>query len=590
MVENWEIEWNSSMLEHGRDLGTMEFIFAKGGTVTDMNYVMFDVQDNTWEPLIKAVAERDNSHPDIIRKNVEEQQQQQPPPPPFFMDRQQQGAQPFMGTGVRSPREANRQYNTAQRMANLSNYDNNPTAMNALRAGKYGAAMGRGIMAGASKFKEGMQNRNQRRQDRQVERLGRAFDRDQQYQQNPTGMNALRAGRFGDAGRHALQAVKESGLGDRMKEFMGGAGRAISDLRHLPQAAKDSYIEGRTRREQNARRSALEGGLGRAQTEEQQARDRYVPGSQLGDRNIDQALSGINERLSRDYQVQPALHERGKNKGMPKETVQDAMRREIQEIGAGQEAPREGTMARMRRMGDERRAVNEAQQTAFAPSNVVPEEEPQPPALPEAPTPEAEEAANADAPTEQAVPEIDFGDSPTEEATPEIEFGNPPDTGVVAPKPAAAGETATVTEEPSFGARFATDAEMKLGATAGDRVKNALDKVYQQHQEKPFADRDAMMEALMQAGIGSKTMTAANKLSGKTANAAESALSEIFGPAQAKQIVQSAQAGNQEAKQIVEQVVGNNNTPEIDFAGAMNMSEDEHVASWDSLLKGLNIR
>lgn len=575
MVENWEIEWNSSMLEHGRDLGTMEFIFAKGGTVTDMNYVMFDVQDNTWEPLIKAVAERDNSHPDIIRKQAEQQQE------PFFMQSGQQGAQRFMGTGVRSPREANRQYNTAQRMANLSNYANNPTAMNALRAGKYGAAMGRGIMAGASKFKEGMQNRNQRRQDRQVERLGRAFDRDQQYQQNPTGMNALRAGRFGDAGRHALQAVKESGLGDRMKNFMGGAGRAISDLRHLPQAAKDSYIEGRTRREQNARRSSLEGGLGRAQTEEQQARDRYVPGSQLGDRNIDQALSGINERLSRDYQVQPALHERGKNKGMPKETVQDAMRREIQEIGAGQEAPREGTMARMRRMGDERRAINDAQQTAFAPSNVVPEEEPQPPALPQAPTPEAEEAANADAPTEQAVPEIDFGESPTEE--------NPPNTGVVSPQPTD-GETATITEDPSFGARFATDAQMKLGATAGDRVKNALDAVYQQHQQKPFANREAMMEAMMQAGIGSKAMTAANRLTGKTATAAESALSEIFGPAQAKQIVQSAQAGNQEAKQIVEQVVGNNATPEIDFADAMNMSEDEHVASWDSLLKGLNIR
>jgi len=166
MVENWEIEWNSSMLEHGRDLGTMEFIFAKGGTVTDMNYVMFDVQDNTWEPLIKAVAERDNSHPDIIRKNVEQQQQQQQQQQqPFFMEQGQRPAQLFMGTGARSPREMTRIYNTAQRGHNLMEYHDNPTAMNALRAGKYGAAMGRGIMAGASKFKEGMQNRNQRRQD-----------------------------------------------------------------------------------------------------------------------------------------------------------------------------------------------------------------------------------------------------------------------------------------------------------------------------------------------------------------------------------------------------------------------------------------
>ena len=31
MVETWEIEWNSSMIEHGVDMGTMEFIFAKAG-------------------------------------------------------------------------------------------------------------------------------------------------------------------------------------------------------------------------------------------------------------------------------------------------------------------------------------------------------------------------------------------------------------------------------------------------------------------------------------------------------------------------------------------------------------------------------
>jgi len=79
MVETWEIEWNSSMIEHGVDLGTMEFIFAKGGNLTDVNYVMLNQHDDTWEPLIKAVAERDNSHPDIIRKNVPQPQQPQQP-------------------------------------------------------------------------------------------------------------------------------------------------------------------------------------------------------------------------------------------------------------------------------------------------------------------------------------------------------------------------------------------------------------------------------------------------------------------------------------------------------------------------------
>ena len=99
MVNNWEIEWNSSMIQHGRDTGTMEFIFAKGGNLSDMNYVMFDVQDNSWEPLIKAVAERENSHPDIIRKEAEQQQ-------PFMANRNQQAAQPFMGTAVTSPHQA----------------------------------------------------------------------------------------------------------------------------------------------------------------------------------------------------------------------------------------------------------------------------------------------------------------------------------------------------------------------------------------------------------------------------------------------------------------------------------------------------
>ena len=108
MVENWELEWNSSMIQHGRDLGTMNFIFAKGGDLSDMNYVLFDVQDNSWEPLIKAVAERDNSHPDIIRKNAE----------PFFVQQGQRPAQQFMGTGVASPRQANKVFNTAQRMQN----------------------------------------------------------------------------------------------------------------------------------------------------------------------------------------------------------------------------------------------------------------------------------------------------------------------------------------------------------------------------------------------------------------------------------------------------------------------------------------
>jgi hypothetical protein len=114
MVNDWEIEWNSSMIQHGVDLGTMEFIFAKGGNLSDVNYVMLDQQDNSWEPLIKAVAERDNSHPDIIRKNVPfstQQMQGQQPQQLFGVDRQQfQPAMPLqaggVGTAATTPKQA----------------------------------------------------------------------------------------------------------------------------------------------------------------------------------------------------------------------------------------------------------------------------------------------------------------------------------------------------------------------------------------------------------------------------------------------------------------------------------------------------
>ena len=71
MRNEWEIEWNSSMLKHGQDLGTVEFMISKGANTSDINYVLFNTSDDSWEPLFKAVAERDNSHPDIVKKNVD---------------------------------------------------------------------------------------------------------------------------------------------------------------------------------------------------------------------------------------------------------------------------------------------------------------------------------------------------------------------------------------------------------------------------------------------------------------------------------------------------------------------------------------
>ena len=136
--------------------------------------------------------------------------------------------------------------------------------MNALRAGKYGTAAGKGLMAGAKGL----------------------------YQ----GAGKLKEGAMNMGGR-ALQAVKESGMGQRMKNFMGGAaGRAMSDLRHLPAAAKQSVKNYMGGREDEARRSALEGGLGRGQRELEAAESRYVPGSQDFDSNMERARAATSQK------------------------------------------------------------------------------------------------------------------------------------------------------------------------------------------------------------------------------------------------------------------------------------------------------
>tara|TARA_R100001510_G_C7654988_1_gene213901 strand:- start:58 stop:1899 length:1842 start_codon:yes stop_codon:yes gene_type:complete len=613
MVELWEIEWNSSMIQHGRDLGTMEFIFAKGGNLSDMNYVMFDVQDNTWEPLIKAVAERDHSHPDIIRKNVPQQQQQ-----PFFMDNSQQGALPFMGTGARSAREMNRLYNAGQRAADLQNYAQDPSAMNALRAGKYGTAagkglinVGRGIMQGARATRDYMRDtagpKMKEMAGRGVEAAGRGLSaakdmtgRGLSAAKDMTGRGLSAAA---DMAGRGLQAVKDSGLGERMKNFMSGAGRAISDLRFLPQAAKQSYKQMVAAGEDEARRSALEGGLSRGQKEIDDASRRAVPGSQFYDSEMDRARASTSQGLSRDFNITPRVHEKGKNKGQPMESVEDAMRREIQEIGERRKLPKEGFFAGMRRRGDERREAKAAQQRgdAFAPSNIVPEE---PPKLPDAPTPEAEAAANADAKVTDTNEDmnIDFGP----------ETGTPPDTGVVGPQPSQKAtdamaifdkvqenkrkrmgmETATATE-PTRGQSAVTGAGMKIGATAGDRVAGGLDDFFAQHEKTPFADREAARQAMLQGNIGTSRMKEAGKFSGKTAKAVEQVLTEMYGPAQAKAIVQAAEQGNPDAQEIVEEAAEktDNSDMNIDFGSEMmTLSADEHQAAWDSLLKQMSIR
>ena len=79
-----EIEWNSSMMNDGVILGTMEYMYKKGHTLQEANYVLFDDSDTSYAPILKAMSTVNQTHPDIllkelIIKNPELQQQQQQP-------------------------------------------------------------------------------------------------------------------------------------------------------------------------------------------------------------------------------------------------------------------------------------------------------------------------------------------------------------------------------------------------------------------------------------------------------------------------------------------------------------------------------
>jgi hypothetical protein len=65
-----EMEWNSHIIKSGSVFGTYDFMISKGHTLAEMNYVIWDVEDNSYMPLVKAVAATLDTHPDILLKDV----------------------------------------------------------------------------------------------------------------------------------------------------------------------------------------------------------------------------------------------------------------------------------------------------------------------------------------------------------------------------------------------------------------------------------------------------------------------------------------------------------------------------------------
>ena len=64
-----EMEWNSHMIKTGKVFGTYDFMISKGHSWADINYVVWDIEDDTGMPLVKAVAYALGTHPDTILKD-----------------------------------------------------------------------------------------------------------------------------------------------------------------------------------------------------------------------------------------------------------------------------------------------------------------------------------------------------------------------------------------------------------------------------------------------------------------------------------------------------------------------------------------
>lgn len=557
MVEMWELEWNSSMMQHGVDMGTMEFIFAKGGTLKDFNYVMLDTDDDTWEPLIKAVAERENSHPDIIRKNA---------PNPFgvgsdyrpaaMMQMQGVGSTDPYQVAVDSKRQA-RKILGAQRVAGADARLQNlapgerPRIRDLAQTGQKGAAVGQGLKdvgtglgmaAGIGAYGLGSA-------------LGMTQGGREAY--GKLGRGIASAGRgIADAGRAAggYLARKFPGVKNRM-------GRYMQNIKAAPGALKDYMGERRDLREGRARRELLESGASRRQDYS----NRMVPGSEGYDQQMKDYDRGTMQRYFPDgLPKYPEGHE----KAGQTMTVEDALRSEISDIGT-QQAGRRGFRGALRDRMNPGVDVSVEGIDVDEPLAGVSD-----PVLDADATPPEEEET-------KTTPQFTFADKPAEEAPPETQAGPP--TPV---EPEVAQVTEPEIDDPAvaFGREMAGMAGYKAG---GSQRKAA--QIAQGMYGKEGLTYDDIIAATGKAGYRRDLANAIAHSMG------------ISQP-QAEQVVQAADAGNSQAQEVVEEAVNKN--PQFTFAdtkndeddedpvgaGLMELSEDKHHASWDSLLKGLNIR
>ena len=534
MVENWEIEWNSSMMEYGRDAGTMEFIFAKGGNLSDVNYVMFDTQDNTWEPLIKAVAERDNSHPDIIRKQAA----------PYGVTADFRAAQPYAGTAVQSPRQARQQYKTQRTMQGLDNYQQDPNARNAMQAGLYGAAAGhaaantgRAIM-GAGKA------------------AGPAMGRAYGGAKEMTGQAMRGAGRGMAAGAgkaRDFMAQKFPGVKQRMGNFMQGVGDTARHGMDALLGEKDATGKrvGDGVMARTVKRRGDQNELDRLQTgrANELARQKQRA-SQAGHHSL------RDEQMAQ-YQTDFDANEQAKNK----------LQADIDQ--AGPTAGIGGLRRRIKELGNQRREGSRTIDPAVAAAGEAARED-----MEDGPVESA--LTDTTPPIEDPLIEDEMP-TPAKIEDPLIEDEMPtPSTEMPAPEAGAPQRVVDPAEE------FARTQSEKIFKPGGSR-KKGYERLLQGAQNKPES-YEANVKNFGSRGYSPQIAAAVAEYHGLT-------------PAQAKQVTQSAEQGNPDAKQMVEEATGDDDPlvedkmPQPQISAPLALSADNiDTRGWNLLMKQLAIR
>jgi len=583
MVEQWELDWNSSMIKYGEDAGTLEYILAKGGNLSDVNYVMLDQQDSGWEPIIKAIAERDNSHPDIIRKQTQN--------PMFGINPQTfQGAVPVnLGGGQQTAATNKREVRNllgAQRVNQANQNIEAAQAAGQAPRGRDYAQTGqrlRGLVQGAKNIgREVLSPAYYGATDA----MGRGIDR-----AGPAMAGAAKKVGGAVAGAGRFLAEKFPGVKERMGNFVQGVGDVARYGREAYRGAKD---ESAARRHATARRESLNNAVGRMDTEMDKINRRYPENSPTSGTSRRAAIQDLANRYGKNFNIDSS-----------KGNVQDAMRAESESLNVGLQTSPRGTIGRALDMGRDKRESSRIRDELGALGlGQQPQAETENVSLPEETTAAVEEQM------EQASPEANT--SSMTDAKPEEQSiaGMPTTEEPEAPSPVPTAAPPQQEEASIAGMPTTADNNSTTGTftgqdmapmTSADALKYYDDNIASHYgaegagQEYGSKDRRRQM-ARIHAGEEDfkpdsfpgrgQGLAASNMLQSLGIEMVQ--LGHAEDQQEAEEIIEDAQQGDAEASKKVQDT--QNKVPAVKVGTPKLLSEDRLDSQWDALLKRLEVR